>query len=177
MDMTLEVERSIEVLQRTPDVLRALLNGVSDFWSRNNYGPDTFSPFDVVGHLIHAERTNWMTRLRVLLEHGEAQPFPPFDRYAMYEASRGKSMAELLETFASLRAKNLDDLQRLALTPESLKTRGRHPQIGGVTLRNLIAAWAVHDLGHLHQIAKAMAFQYREEVGPWKELLTILPRG
>src|SRR5262245_46192376 len=145
MDMTLEVERSIEVLQRTPDVLRALLGGVSDFWSRNNYGPDTFSPFDVVGHLIHAERTNWMTRMRVMLEHGEAQPFPPFDRYAMYEASKGKSMAELLETFASLRAKNLEDLQRLALTPESLEIRGTHPQIGRVTLGNLIAAWAVHD--------------------------------
>lgn len=177
MDRVLEVERSIEVLQRTPDVLRALLGGVSDFWSQNNYGPDTFSPFDVVGHLIHAERTNWMTRVRVMLEHGEARPFPPFDRYAMYEASKGKSMAELLETFASLRAKNLEDLQRLGLTPESLEIHGRHPQIGGVTLRNLIAAWAVHDLGHLHQIAKAMAFQLREKVGPWKELLTILPRG
>jgi hypothetical protein len=173
--MTPAVERSVEVLERTPDVLRALLGGVSGFWSLNNYGPGTFSPFDVVGHLIHAERTNWMVRLRVVLEHGAALPFPAFDRYAMYEASKGKSMAELLETFASLRAKSLEDLKALGLTTEKLGLRGTHPQLGGVALRQLIAAWVVHDLGHLHQIAKAMAFQYREEVGPWRKLLTILP--
>jgi hypothetical protein len=173
--MTPEVERSVEVLERTPDVLRALLGGVSGFWSLNNYGAGTFSPFDVVGHLIHAERTNWIVRLRVMLEHGEALPFPAFDRYAMYEASKGKSMADLLETFASLRAKNLEDLNALGLATESLEVRGTHPQLGVVALRQLIAAWVVHDLGHLHQIAKAMAFQYREEVGPWRKLLTILP--
>ena len=147
--MTAEIERSVEVLERTPGVLQALLGGSSDFWSRSNYGPDTFSPFDVVGHLIHAERTNWMTRLRVILEHGEAHPLPAFDRYAMYEASKGKSVAALLDT---------------------------HPQLGSVTIGNLIAAWAVHDLGHTHQVVKAMAYQYRDEVGPWRELLTILPR-
>jgi hypothetical protein len=174
--MTAEVKKSVEVLERTPGVLRALLGGLGDFWALSNYGPDTFSPFDVVGHLIHGERTDWMTRVRVILEHGEAQPFPAFDRYAMYEASKGRSMAELLETFASLRAKNLDDLKALALTQEKLGLRGTHPQLGGVALGNLIAAWVVHDLGHLHQVAKAMAFQYRDEVGPWRELLTILPR-
>jgi len=175
--MTPEIERSVEVLERTPGVLRALLGGVSDFWSLSNYGEDTFSPFDVVGHLIHGERTNWMVRLRTILDHGEDVPLPPFDRYAMHEASKGKAMAELLGTFAELRAKNLGDLKALGLTPQDLALRGAHPQLGGVTLGNLLAAWAVHDLGHVRQIAKAMAFQYRDEVGPWLELLTILPRG
>ena len=174
--MTYEIERSVEVLQRTPAVLRALLGGVSDFWARNNYGENTFSPFDVVGHLIHGERTNWMTRARVILGNG-AEPFPPFDRYAMYEASRGKSLTELLETFARLRAENIGALRALDLTPEQLGLCGTHPDLGTVTLGQLIAAWVVHDLGHLHQIAKAMAFQYRDEVGPWREFLTILPRG
>jgi hypothetical protein len=172
-----DLGKSVEVLERTPGVLRALLGGVSDFWSLSNYGEGTFSPFDVVGHLIHAERTNWMARLNVILEYGEARPFPAFDRYAMYEASRGKSMGELLETFASLREENLDDLRALATAPEKLAARGVHPDLGGVTVRQLIAAWVVHDLGHLHQVAKAMAFQYRDEVGPWRDLLTILPKG
>ncbi len=148
--MTPEIARSVEVLERTPGVLRALLGGLSDFWALSNYGPDTFSPFDVVGHLIHAERTNWMVRLRTILEHGGARPFPAFDRYAMYEDSKGKSMAELLETFAALRAENLGDLKALGLAAEKLGTRGAHPQLGSVTLGNLIAAWAVHDLGHTH---------------------------
>jgi|SRR5579884_3613672 len=175
--MTPGIEKSVEILRRTPAALRALLGGLSDFWALSNYGPDTFSPFDVVGHLIHAERTNWMARARAILGHGEATPLPPFDRYAMYEASKGKSLAELLDTFASLRAKNLDDLFALGLTPERLALRGTHPELGVVTLGQLIAAWVVHDLGHLHQIARAMAFQYRDAVGPWKELLSILPRG
>jgi hypothetical protein len=171
--MTPEVERSVEVLERTPAVLRALLGGVSDFWALSNYGPDTFSPFDVVGHLIHGERTNWMVRLRTILGHGEAVPFAAFDRYALFEASKG--MAELLDTFAALRAENLAGLRALNLAEGKLGTRGTHPQLGPVTLGNLIAAWAVHDLGHVHQVAKAMAFQYRDEVGPWRGLLTILP--
>jgi hypothetical protein len=175
--MTFEIEKSIEVLQRTPDVLRTLLGGLSDFWSMSNYGEATFSPFDVVGHLIHGEETDWMVRVRVILEHGETKVFEPFDRYAMYEASKGKSMNELLDTFALLRAKNLHDLKALKLTPEKLELRGTHPAFGGVTLRQLIATWVVHDLNHLRQIAKSMAFQYREEVGPWKEYLSILPKS
>jgi hypothetical protein len=141
--MAPEVERSVEVLERTPAVLRALLGGVSGFWSLSKYGPDTFSPFDLVGHLIHAERTNWMTRAGVILEHGEARPLPSFDRYATYEASKGKSMAELLDTFAALRARSLDELRALGLTPERLALRGRHPQLGVVTQGNLLAAWVV----------------------------------
>lgn len=170
-----ELERSLEVLDRTPDVLRALLGGLSDFWAMNNYGPATFSPFDVVGHLIHAERTNWMTRARMIL-NGATSPFPPFDRYAMYEASKGQSMSDLVQTFATVRAKNLGDLRALNLTAEQLELRGTHPDFGPVTLKQLLATWAVHDLNHLHQIAKSMAFQYREAVGPWREFLTILPK-
>jgi hypothetical protein len=173
---TFQLERSIEVLQRTPDTLRALLGGLSDFWTMNNYGPATFSAFDVVGHLIHAERTNWMTRARLILEQGEASPFPPFDRYAMYEASKGQSMSDLLQTFASLRAKNLHDLRALNLTAAQLERRGTHPDFGPVTLAQLLATWVVHDLNHLHQIAKSMAFQYREAVGPWSQFLSILPK-
>jgi hypothetical protein len=175
--MTPEIERPVEVLERTPGVLRALLGGLSDFWSLSNYGADTFSPFDVVGHLIHAERTNWMVRLCTILDRGEDVPFPAFDRYATDEDSKGKGTAELLDTFAALRAQNLEELKALGLTAEKLALRGTHPQLGTVTLGNLVAAWAVHDLGHTHQVARAMAYQYREEVGPWRELLTILPRG
>ena len=174
--MVFELERSIEVLERTPAALRSLLGGLSEFWTHRNYGEATFSPFDVVGHLIHAERTNWMVRARHILERGEAAPFPPFDRYAMYEASRGLSMAALLEQFGVLRAANLADLRALRLTEAQLDLRGTHPEFGAVTLRQLLATWVVHDLGHTHQVAKAMAFQYRDAVGPWVRFLTILPR-
>jgi DinB superfamily len=175
--MTSKLETSIDILKRTPEILRAWLMGAGDFWARSNYGPDTFSPFDVVGHLIHGERTNWMVRVRAILEHGEAVPFPSFDRYAMYAASEGKGVAELLNTFTELRAKNIGDLTALGLTDEMMQLCGSHPQLGTVTLENLIAAWVVHDLGHLHQITKAMAFQYRDAVGPWQPLLTILPKS
>lgn len=174
--MTFKLDQAIEVLERTPVVLRALLGGLNDAWILTNYGEDTFSPFDVVGHLIHGEETDWMIRAHVILKHGEAQPFEPFDRYAMYQASQGKTLHELLGTFAQLRKKNLDDLRALKLTPEKLDSLGTHPALGTVTLRQLLATWVIHDLNHLHQIAKAMAFQYRHEVGPWREYLTILPR-
>jgi hypothetical protein len=169
------LEQAKEVLRATPAVLRSLLGHLSQPWVVNHYGDKTFSPFDVVGHLIHGERTDWMVRVRVILEHGPAQPFEPFDRYAMYEASKGKTIHELLDTFASLRAKNLDDLEVLHLTPAQLALEGTHPELGTVTLQQLLATWVVHDLNHLHQIAKAMAYQYRMNVGPWREYLSILP--
>jgi hypothetical protein len=174
--MAFVLDQAIEILQRTPDVLRALLGGVSDFWALNTYGANTFSPFDVIGHLIHGERTDWMVRTRMILAQGEKTPFQPFDRYAMYEESNGKNMTELLNLFASLRTTNLADLRALKLTPENLECQGMHPALGVVSLRQLLATWAVHDLNHLHQIAKAMAFQYREEVGPWREYLSLLSR-
>lgn len=173
--MTFDLRQSLAVLRRTPDVLNAQLRGLDDRWVRGNYGEKTFSPFDVVGHLIQADRSNWMTRLRMILETGESRPFPVFDRYAMYDADRGKSIDELLDTFATVRAGNVAELESMKLTPEMLDRRGTHPALGPATIRQLIASWVVHDLGHTHQIAKAMAFQYRDEVGPWSQYLTILP--
>lgn len=174
--MDFSLQHSVSVLRRTPSVLTALLSGLDDAWTRANYGPDTFSPFDVVGHLIQADRHNWMARLRQILATGDSTPFPMFDRYAMFEADKGKSTDDVLNEFTEVRAANLLELDALALTPAQLELRGMHPALGTATVRQLLASWTVHDLGHLHQIAKAMAYQYRSEVGPWREYLTILPR-
>lgn len=174
--MEFNVEQAIEVLSKTPSVLRAMLSGLSEPWVHNNYGDRTFSPFDVIGHLIHGERTDWMPRARIILESGESRPFEPFDRYAMYDASRGKTIAELLDTFESLRSENLDALRAMKLTREQLSLRGTHPALGTVTLEQLLAMWTVHDLNHVAQIAKSMAFQYRERVGPWLAYASILKK-
>jgi hypothetical protein len=171
------LDQATEVLARTPSVLHAMLGGSSENWIYNNYGPETWAPFDVVGHLIHGERTDWIPRLRIILEHGRAKPFEPFDRYAQYEASRGKSIDELLATFDSLRKESLDALRSLKLTEQQLDREGMHPALGRVTARQLLATWVCHDLNHIHQIAKSMAYQYRNEVGAWREYITILPRG
>ena len=173
--MTFHLEQAIAVLERTPAILQAWLEGLSEAWTHRNYGPDTFSPFDVVGHLLHGEQTDWMQRLRRILEHGTKLPFEPFDRYAMYASSKGRSMTDLLVAFAQARAKNLNDLKALALTPMQLASRGMHPALGEVTAQQLLGTWVAHDLNHLHQIAKAMAYQYRDEVGPWRAYLSILP--
>ena len=173
--MTFSLDRSLEVLQRTPATLRTLLDGLDEFWTDRDYGDKTFSPFDVVGHLIEADETNWIPRARVILEHGEAQAFPAFNRYAMYEKNKAKRMPELLDTFAAVRAKRLKELREMKLTESQLDLAGTHPEFGRVTLRQLLATWVVHDLNHLHQIAKSMAYQYRQEVGPWRDRLSILP--
>ena len=173
--MNFQPDHGIEVLGRTPAVLRALLGGLSDVWVLSNYGDKTFSPFDVVGHLIHGERTDWIPRARIILAHGEARAFEPFDRYAMYEDSKGKSLAELLDTFETLRRQNIGELQAMQLTPAKLALRGTHPELGTVTMEQLLAIWVVHDLNHIHQIAKSMAFQYRDNVGPWRRFVSIFP--
>lgn len=173
--MEFDLARATEVLRNTPGALRALLGGLSEPWIQQNYGPDTFSPFDVVGHLIHAERDAWMPRVRLILEHGAARPFEPFDRYGMYATSRGKTVADLLAEFAALRAASLESLGSLRLTDQQLNLCGRHPEFGDVTLRQLLATWVVHDLNHTHQICKAMAFQYRDQVGPWRAYIPFLP--
>lgn len=175
--MEFALSEAVAVLERTPGVLRAMLAGLPAGWVMSNYGEKTFSPFDVVGHLLHGERADWMARARIILEHGPARPFDPFDRYAMYEDSKGKTIDMLLDEFAALRAGNVAALRELNPTAEQLDRRGTHPALGTVTLRQLLATWVVHDLGHLHQIAKAMAYQYRDVVGPWREYLTILPQG
>lgn len=170
------VADAVEVLGATPGVLRAMLGGLSAPWVSNNYGPETFSPFDVVGHLIHGERTDWVPRARIILEHGCARTFEPFDRYAMYEASQGKKIGELLDTFERLRVENLEVLARWQIDEAKLALEGMHPELGRVTLRSLLATWTVHDLNHIHQIAKCMGYQYGNLMGPWRAYITFLPK-
>ena len=165
---------AIAVLARTPATLDALLRGLPESWVRNNEGKDTWSAFDIVGHLIVGERTDWMARARVILESGEARPFDPFDRFAQSRESHNKSLEQLLDDFARLRRENLAALQALDLQPEDLSRRGRHPALGVVTLRQLLATWAVHDLTHVHQLSRVMARQYRDAVGPWSAYLGVL---
>jgi hypothetical protein len=164
------------VLSRTPAVLRALLAGLGPQWTHANDGPDRFSPFDVVGHLIHGERTDWLPRTRWIREKGAREPFPPFDRFAQAHESRGKTLGQLLDEFEGLRGASLGELAALKLTEQDLDAPGMHPTLGAVTLRQLLATWVVHDLNHVAQIARAMAFQYKDEVGPWRAFLPILPR-
>ena len=165
---------AIAVLSRTPAALDALLRGLPDSWVRGNEGKDTWSAFDIVGHLIVGERTDWMPRARIILENGEARPFDPFDRFAQAKESQGKSLPQLLDGFARLRSENLASLQSLNLQPEDLTRRGRHPELGVVTLSQLLATWAVHDLTHVHQLSRVLAQQYRDAVGPWSAYLGVL---
>jgi uncharacterized damage-inducible protein DinB len=168
------LEEALPVLRSTPAVLRSLLWGVPDPWVRGTEGPDTWSPFDIVGHLIHGERTDWIPRLELVLVHGEERPFTPFDRFAQFEASRGKSLHELLDTFAELRAANLARLESRRLSREDFQRRGRHPELGPVTLEELLATWVAHDLSHVAQVARVMGRQYTEAVGPWRAYLPML---
>ena len=174
--MQLEMAKALEVLERTPGTLRSLLGGVSDAWALPNEGPDTFSPHDVVGHLIHGEKTDWIPRVRLILEHGPSRPFEPFDRFGFRAYATGVPIDALLGDFERLRGENLAILRGLGLTSEQLSLPGSHPFLGPVTLGQLIAAWVVHDLGHLAQAARVMAKQYRHAVGPWTEFLGILSR-
>lgn len=172
--MDFDFDEGVPVLRRTPVVLRALLQDLPGPWIGATEGPGTWSPFDVVGHLIHAERTDWMPRVEHLLRHGDAVPFPTFDREAMFAASRGLSVGELLDTFSGLRAGSLDRLAVLRLTEADLARRGRHPEFGAVTLRQHLSTWVAHDLSHLGQVVRVMARQYSAAVGPWKAYLSIL---
>jgi hypothetical protein len=167
---------AVAVLERTPAALRGMLDGLPDAWLLANEGPDTFSPRDVIGHLIHGEETDWIPRMKIILEHGEAVPFTPFDRFAFRTASVGHSTTALLERFATLRRESLLAVGAMRLDGAALMRTGTHPGLGRVTLGQLLAAWVVHDLGHVKQVARVMAGQYREAVGPWREYLTILDR-
>jgi hypothetical protein len=169
-----KLAETIAVLERTPEALDALLRGLPGVWTQRNEGGDTWSAFDVMGHLIHGERTDWMPRARIILEFGEAKTFVPFDRFAQARESQGKSIEQLLDEFARLRSENLAELRALNLGPKDLDRRGRHPELGSVTLAELLATWAVHDLTHVHQISRIMAHQYREAVGPWSKFLGVL---
>jgi hypothetical protein len=172
--MEFTFEAATPVLQRTPGVLRALLQGLPHPWLSATEGPDTWNPFDVVGHLIHGERTDWIPRVEHILAHGEAVPFPPFDRFAQFQASQGKSLVELLDTFTSLRAASLERLAELGLTSADLARRALHPALGIVTLGQHLASWVVHDLDHLVQISRVMGHQYADAVGPWRGFLRIV---
>jgi hypothetical protein len=165
---------TIALLTRTPATLDALLHGLPDVWAHSNEGKDTWSAFDIMGHLVVGERTDWMPRARIILENGEARPFHPFDRFAQSRESQDKSLEQLLDEFARLRNENLNALQALNLQPEDLTRRGSHPALGTVTLSQLLATWAIHDLTHLHQLSRVMAHQYRDEVGPWSVYLGVL---
>jgi uncharacterized damage-inducible protein DinB len=164
----------LPILRATPGVLRAWLSELPDSWVKANEGADTWSPYDILGHLIHGERTDWMPRVELLLAHGESRPFVPFDRFAQFRDSRGKSLQELLDTFADLRQQNVSRLETLRLKPTDFDRRGLHPELGPVTLGQLLATWAAHDLNHLGQIARVMGRQYTQAVGPWLEYLPLL---
>lgn len=172
--MEFELAHAIEILQRTPATLDSLLRDLPEPWLIQNEGPETWSPYDVIGHVIHGEETDWIPRAKIILDYGETKVFESFDRVAMFEASQGKSMVELLDTFADLRAENLRELQSMNLTPDLLDKRGRHPELGVVTLKQLLSTWVVHDLGHIRQVVRVMSKQYGNAVGPWRAYLSIL---
>ena len=171
---TFVMDEAVAILSRTPATLDALLRGLPDGWIRANEGGETWSPFDVLGHLIHGERTDWLVRTRIVLEHGEARPFDKFDRFAQFAESNGRTLPSLLDEFAALRAENLRELAALQITDADLDRRGRHPELGVVTLRQLLATWVPHDLDHVMQIARVLASQYSDEVGPWRAYLRII---
>ena len=172
--MELQLDTAFGSLAHTPCVLDAMLRGRSDAWLTCRKSVDAFSPIDVIGHLILAEQTNWLPRVRTILEHQETRTLPPFDRFAFQPIMEGKSIGDLLDTFAALRTQSLQTLTDLRLTGHDLALTGQHPDFGAVTLGNLLATWVVHDLGHITQVAKTMANEYHDAVGPWLAYLSIL---
>lgn len=172
--MQYSIEKSCEILERTPMALQSLLAGLDEDWVMNNEGPETFSPFDVIGHLIHGEKTDWVPRAKMILEFGLSKTFVPFDRFAQYEVSRGKTLQQLLDEFEDIRKENLIWFTSLRLSESDLDKKGMHPVLGAVSLRNLLSTWVVHDLTHIAQVTRVMAKQYREEIGPWTDFFRIL---
>lgn len=174
--MHFQLPHALQILERTPATLRALLGGLSEVWTAPNEGPDTFSAFDNLGHLVHGERADWVPRARIILAQGPERRFEPFDRFAHYRENRGKSVGELLDEFARLRSENLDTLRGWGLSERELALQGEHPELGPVTLRQLLATWVAHDLGHVAQTARVLSKQYRDAVGPWRAYLPVLDR-
>jgi hypothetical protein len=172
--MAQDLEQTTALLARTPAALDAILRDLPEAWTLRNEGENSWSAFDIVGHLIHGERTDWMPRVKMVLEFGESQTFRPFDRWGQLRESQGKSLDRLLDEFARLRAENLDQLRGLNLRREDFERRGRHPALGVVSLSELLASWAIHDLTHLHQLSRVLAHQYRDAVGPWSTYLGVL---
>lgn len=172
--MKFELAQCLEILERTPKVLEVQLSGLSKDWLRGNEGNESWSPYEVVGHLIHGEKTDWMVRIKSILDMPEKEVFEPFDRFAHQKENQNLPIATLLKRFASLRANNLKQLSAFSISEDNLKLEGVHPEFGRVTLAQLIAAWVVHDLGHIAQISRVMAKQYCKEVGPWVQYMPIL---
>jgi hypothetical protein len=175
--MPFSLERTVALLERMPATLDELLRGLPAEWTEPNEGGETWNAREIVAHLSHCERTDWMVRTKHLLEFGESEPFPRFDRLGQRRAMEGKTMAELLDEFAALRVANVEELRGLGLDEAALERRGVHPALGSVTLAELLAAWAGHDLTHLHQISRVMAYQYRDAVGPWARFLGVMHCG
>ena len=171
--MDFDLKRTIEILRATPPTLKHLLKDLSNEWVYATEGPDTWSAFDIVGHLIHGEETDWIPRVQVILS-GSQTPFSPFDRFAQFERSKGKSIQELLDSFQKLRTENIEKLVSFNLAENDLKLTGVHPELGPVTLQNLLVTWTSHDLSHLSQIGRVMAKQLKSEVGPWHQYMKIL---
>jgi len=171
--MEFRLDHMMDILRRTPSVLTELLRDIPEEWAMSNEGPDTFSPFDVVGHLIHGERTDWVARMDIILSDARDKTFAPYDRFAQYQESAGKSMDELLEIFSALRANNLHYVREKDLNAQDLLKTGIHPKFGTVTLQQLLSTWTAHDLSHIAQITRVMCKQYRSEVGPWVEYMRI----
>lgn len=174
--MDFDVAQGIAVLERTPATLRAMLAGLGPEWLEATEGPETWSPYVIMGHLIHGERADWIPRAQLILAQGRKSKFTPFDRFAQFRESEGKSLATLLDEFARLRAESLATVAGWRLTDAQLTLAGEHPEFGAVTLRQLLSTWVAHDLGHVAQIARVMAKQYREAVGPWRAYLPVLDR-
>jgi hypothetical protein len=172
--MAINLEETIAMLTRTPAALDALLRDLPEIWTLRNEGDGTWSAFDVIGHLIYGERTDWLPRVKVILKFGETKAFEPFDRLGHVKESQNKSLGILLDEFSRQRSENVRELRALNLRAQDLNRRGRHPSLGVVTLSELLATWAAHDLTHLHQISRVMAHQYREAVGPWSQYLGVL---
>jgi hypothetical protein len=175
--MNFNLTEAIALIERTPAALRALLGGLPDAWIAANEGPDTFSAFDNVGHLIHGERADWIPRARIILARGATRRFDPYDRFAQVRESAGKSMAQLLDELEALRAENVATLRGWNLGARELALEGEHPALGTVTLQQLLATWVAHDLGHVAQTARVLAKHYRSDVGPWRAYLPVLDRG
>lgn len=172
--MNFTLEKSMEILERTPDVLNTMLQNISPEWTSNNEGGHTWSAYDIIGHLIYGERTDWIPRAEIILSEKYHKKFEPFNRVAQFEESKGKSLTQLLKEFKTLRKKNIDYLRSKKLTDKNLEEKGIHPTFGEVTLSQLLSTWVVHDLNHISQISRVMAKQYKAEVGPWIEYLRIL---
>lgn len=172
--MQFDLDKSLEILERTPLVLEVMLTGLSEEWTRNNEGHETWSPYDIVGHLIHGDKTGWMPRMEIILSEKGDRAFEPFDRFAQFGEKTGITLEQLLFEFKELRKQNMERLRSRNITQNDFALKGKHPVFGQVTLLQLLSTWVVHDLNHISQISRVMAKQYKTEVGPWEEYLRIL---